>query len=138
MMLTIVREKSVNGGYFGGWYLNAKRVAESMENADKAIPEGNYILIPYDSPTHGKTYVLENESLDVYFYQPDDDPETRDMIEIHAANYPDELLGCISAGTDYNDGALWHSRDGIKKVFDKIETYHISTIEIVNHEDFKP
>lgn len=59
------------------------------------VPEGTYDLIPYDSPTHGPTWYLSNAALGV-----GGAGAARSFCELHAANYPRQLLGCIAAGLE--------------------------------------
>jgi hypothetical protein len=57
------------------------------------VPEGTYDLIPYDSPKHGPTWYLSNATWDV-----GGKGAARSFCEIHAANFPRQLEGCIAAG----------------------------------------
>ncbi len=52
------------------------------------IPVGTYVFNIYNSPKHGPTWMTSNVP-------------GRSYIEIHAANWPSELLGCIGVGEDY-------------------------------------
>lgn len=54
------------------------------------IPTGTYIWNAYNSPKHGDVWMAENV--------PD-----RSSIEIHPANWPSDLLGCIGPGENYTD-----------------------------------
>jgi hypothetical protein len=70
-----------------------------LENEpDKScVPAGTYQLLPYDSPTHGATWRLHNPALNVYgaAFVPEGG---RSQIELHAANWARQLLGCIAFG----------------------------------------
>lgn len=49
------------------------------------IPQGVYDVEAYESPTHGQVWQIMNVP-------------NRTNIEIHAANWPAQLLGCIAVG----------------------------------------
>lgn len=64
------------------------------------LPDGVYELVPYESPKHGPTFVLHNPSLGVYATA-EDVPEGavgRTYCELHPANWPQQLEGCIATG----------------------------------------
>lgn len=71
------------------------------------IPIGTYIFRIYNSPKHGAVWMA-------------DDVPGRLLIEIHAANWPSDLLGCIGVGEDYSDDVggkgpgVTHSQDTLK------------------------
>lgn len=56
------------------------------ESGESCIPEGTYDLKPYLSPTHGQTWIVEVPG--------------RTFIELHAANWSEQLQGCIAFGFD--------------------------------------
>lgn len=71
---------------------------ENLANLS-CVPGGTYELLPYDSPSHGPTWCLHNPALNVYGNWPC--PEGgRSSIEIHAANWATQLLGCIALGIE--------------------------------------
>lgn len=61
------------------------------------VPEGEYDLIPHNSPKFGDCYVLEAPSLGVTIYG----PSQRTHILFHAANKPSQLEGCIAPGMNF-------------------------------------
>lgn len=69
---------------------------EWLNNAPSisCIPEGDYKMVPYQSPRNGPTWLLENKGLGVYQF----DTHYRNLIEIHIANFPHEVEGCIGIG----------------------------------------
>lgn len=71
---------------------------EWLNNAPSisCIPEGDYKMIPYQSPRNGPTWLLENHSLGVYRF----DTNHRNLIEIHIANWPRQVEGCIGVGKE--------------------------------------
>jgi len=67
------------------------------------VPEGGYELVPYESPAHGPTWCLKNESIGVYAFKPASQPQlvgysVRTYCEIHSANWAEQLQGCIAIG----------------------------------------
>ena len=63
------------------------------------VPDGQYNLIPYNSPKHGPTWCLHNSALNIYATEPI--PEGgRGYCEIHSANWAEQLKGCIALGLD--------------------------------------
>src|SRR6185437_11732607 len=65
------------------------------------IPEGDYRLLPYDSPAHGPTVVFHNPELGIYG-TPSMVPAgkvARTLCEIHTANWPFQLRGCVAVGS---------------------------------------
>ncbi len=69
------------------------------------IPEGDYEMRPYDSPAHGPTIVFHNPALGIYG-TPDLIPpgqQGRSLCEIHNANWPFQLKGCIAVGAQVTD-----------------------------------
>lgn len=79
----------------GDLYLNGKLFCKTIERpwmdnkrVLSCIPEGNYLISHYISPTQGECYLIHNV------------PE-RDGILIHAANFVRELQGCIAVGLEH-------------------------------------
>lgn len=71
------------------------------------VPVGTYVFNNYNSPKHGPTW-MTNEV------------PGRSMIEIHAANWPSELLGCIGVGRDYVEN--FNGRPGITNSKDTLKS----------------
>lgn len=63
------------------------------KKSESCVPEGEYKLIPHNSPRFGYCYAIECESLGVGVTK-----GLRTHILIHKANTPDELEGCIAPG----------------------------------------
>ncbi len=64
------------------------------------VREGEYKLIPYNSPEHGWTWCLHNPDLGVWA-TPDLIPTGiigRSVCEIHPANWAFQLKGCVAVG----------------------------------------
>jgi hypothetical protein len=69
-----------------------------INNLDgSCVPAGEYVLIPYLSPTHGATWCLHNPDLNIYGTSlvP---PGGRNYCELHSANWARQLMGCIALG----------------------------------------
>lgn len=64
------------------------------------ICAGSYKLTKVQSPKFGPCYALTNADLGVTYTG----PSTRTHILLHAANYPEQLLGCIAPGLNYMEG----------------------------------
>lgn len=81
---------------------------------ESCIPDGEYALNPYSSSKYPNVWQVA-------------DVPGRTHILIHAANYADQLAGCIAPGTsrsirepwDEERGcAVWNSRKACKRVFE--------------------
>lgn len=94
------------------------------EPQKSCIPVGTYIFNAYSSPTHGQVWMAKNVS-------------GRSFIQIHAANWPDELLGCIAVGEDYSDNlggkgpGVTHSQNTMKS----LRSIFPNTIQVTITED---
>jgi uncharacterized protein DUF5675 len=64
-------------------------------NDVSCVPEGIYQMVPYESPSHGPTWVLVNDTLEVGF-----PPDRRTYAEIHSANWAEQLKACIALGLE--------------------------------------
>ncbi|MGH9351264.1 MAG: DUF5675 family protein, partial [Terriglobia bacterium] len=77
------------------------------------IPPGEYELRRYISPKHGKTFCFHNPVLGVWALPamiPAGIVGARSLSEIHAANWADELLGCVGLGL--SGQPMLNPRDG--------------------------
>lgn len=61
------------------------------------IPPGDYMVAKFHSPKKGDVFLITNV-------------KDRFMIEIHAANTVNDLLGCIGVGQYFNSGGISASR----------------------------
>src|SRR6516225_7937775 len=112
--ITIIRSRSLSGptGTFGHLLIDGVPFSatceqpwnDNMLNAS-CIPLGEYKLLPYDSPAHGPTVVFHNPTLGIY-----GTPSTipagvtgRSLCEIHNANWPFQLRGCVAVGSEIVD-----------------------------------
>lgn len=81
---------------FGDMDYNGDRICFTMERTAVAIPEGTYSGVKRYSPHFGKTVV----GISV---------PNRTDIEVHPANYPCQLEGCIAVGESIDGDALDNS-----------------------------
>jgi hypothetical protein len=102
------------------------------------VPVGTYKLVPHNSEAHPKVWALINPTLGVYHWD-DDVPITcslaRTMVLIHAANYPEELRGCIAVGKSRAkaNGVWWiqRSRDALNELRSAVQaSYELSLVVI--------
>lgn len=89
--MNLSRTKSSDGGTFGVLTGDAgEQLAFTVERPPTGdhpcIPAATYDWVKFTSPHNGDCLLLK-------------DVPDRDMIEIHAANYYTQLLGCIAVGS---------------------------------------
>ena len=108
-------------GVFGEWYVNGESMCSNVERPwlmnqsnISCIPEGDYTIEPYDSPTHGECYIIYNESLGVTKFK--NDKGLRWGILVHTANLVSQLAGCIAPATSLNSKGGSRSRDALNKL----------------------
>ena len=85
-MIKVIRELPTNDAIFSYLFFDGYFQCYSLENASKVIPIGIYDFELYNSPKNKRIVPLLK------------DVPNRGMIEIHPANYPHELEGCIAVG----------------------------------------
>jgi Family of unknown function (DUF5675) len=97
--LVVVRDQTLKTAeaFFGRMYWKGNFMCYTMERIEVAIPEGTYQAHKRDSKHFGMIVV----GIDV---------PSRTNIEIHPANYPSQLEGCIAVGESIDSGALDSSR----------------------------
>lgn len=104
MLIKIARNKFSDRSTLGKIFIDGAFHCFSLERALKdpdhcAIPEGIYDMEWYDSPhNHLTVPLLKNVP-------------GREMIEIHPANFPEQLAGCIAPGMSVGDDCVNQSRD---------------------------
>jgi len=102
--------------YVGGKYecftLELPKEFEGKENVSRkcCIPCGTYPVVLYDSP-HNKCTVALLQRV-----------PGRDAIEIHIANEPDEILGCIAVGQIRGRDYVGKSKAAFDLLMAKIKT----------------
>lgn len=94
-------------GTFSDWYdvhdnLICNTVEQPWNNNEvgaSCVKEGVYLISPFESPSHGDVYILSAPQLGVT-KTPEEGGE-RSLCEIHVANTPSELKGCIAPGQSF-------------------------------------
>jgi hypothetical protein len=109
MQLLIVRSNQLSSasGTFGTMSIDGQAFCVTCEQPwnnnlanQSCIPAGTYTLIPYNSPAHGATVVFHNPALGIYG-TPEMIPAGstgRSLCEIHNANWPFQVQGCVAVG----------------------------------------
>jgi hypothetical protein len=117
----LFRLENTEDGVFGVFTLNDRIVSYTMESFDKRIPSGTYRCEPDNTGRHRWFKLL--------------DVSDRTNIEIHIANYEDQLEGCIALGTYIGTlrgkRALLRSRDSMELLRSLVGD-NIFDLEIVN------
>jgi|SRR5215831_8121482 len=103
LLRELYKEKDPNALH-GIMLLDGEFFCFTMENYVKKIPSGIYDCEIYNSPRHHMEVILLK------------DVPNRSMIEIHIANFPKELEGCIAPGEFRGQGMVMNS----KVTFDKL------------------
>lgn len=117
--LLLDRLRTSDDGTFGQLIRNGHQIAVTCElpwndNVPRisCIPKGVYMVTQFTSPSKNKA--VDNQ---VYLLH---EVTNRDNIEIHIANWPHELLGCIGVGKDFAEmkgrPAITNSTDTMKKL----------------------
>lgn len=110
MLLDLLRSTPRKTAILGSLKVDGSFECYALENALLAIPAGTYEIELYDSPKHGPdTPQLKNVP-------------GRTNIQIHIANFPHELLGCIAPGTSMGDECVNHSRAACGVLLPKIRS----------------
>jgi hypothetical protein len=96
MTVTITRQPSTSLGTFGvlardgiPLCVTAERPWKNNQHKVSCIPPGTYRCTRFKSPRNGDCWLLHGV--------PD-----RDMIELHAANRPSQLSGCLAPGRSFS------------------------------------
>lgn len=100
--LILIRTKSLVNGMCGYCDLPTGERLYSIEPPWKdnipdqsCVPPGIYTLMPYNSPTHGPTWYLQNADDTI-----GGKGAMRSYCELHSANWARQLLGCIAFGLE--------------------------------------
>jgi len=111
-MIDLIRDyKSITGTH-GTFTLDGKEW-HSLERADlgnqpfeSCIPQGEYDLIPFESPKYGSCFIMVNPDLNVYQFE--NSPGRPDngrflCLFVHRGNEVDNFVGCIGASHAYDE-----------------------------------
>jgi hypothetical protein len=94
---------------------------------ESCIPTGEYELIPYDSPKHGKTYAFVNHELGVGANKGDSD---RFACLLHVANWAHQLERCVAPSLDATDNMVQRSKDAMNYLLPIIHSLEVKKILI--------
>ena len=89
------------------------------KNFESCVPDGTYVLQPFNSEKHPDCWSLLNENLDVLVDQGGE--PGRWAILIHSGNYVKDVVGCIAPGLTCDESHVWNSRaamDRIRSILD--------------------
>lgn len=106
-LVRVERKKTTADAYFGNVFIGEEFVCYSMERIAVAVPAGLYSARMELSPHFG-------------FSTPHLDVPGRTYIEIHPANFPAQLEGCIAVGEAIDGDALDNSRAAFDLVVSKL------------------
>ena len=90
------------------------------------VPPGEYICTLYNSPEHHETVFKL------------DDVTNRTYIEIHVANTPSELLGCIAIGKEFGQLNNEHAVLKSRVAFDEFMKFMGKAAFLLTIEDLVP
>lgn len=111
MILNLFRSRRIfNGALRGVLFVDSEYECWTIENSTLKIPEGEYKITLYPSPSLKREVPL---LVDV---------PGRTYIEIHSANYPDELKGCIAVGVSRTNNYVMESRKAFDALMTKIRS----------------
>ena len=83
---------------------------------DSCIPDGVYLVKPYESPRFGSVYILSGGTVSK-FKSP---KHERYGILFHPANYARQLAGCLACGLSWRGDMLLNSAAATKLLFDEL------------------
>jgi hypothetical protein len=118
--LRLIRQPCNDNATFGVLFVNNFFECFTLERTDRIIPAGTYDLILYQSPRHKRLVPLLQKV------------PNRGMIEIHIANYPVELEGCIAVGNNFTTKMLMSSTKAFTALMSKIKLDDKLLISIEN------
>lgn len=121
LLLKIKRLRTSKDAIFGEIVVDGKWVCYSMERTAVAIPLGSYNATMELSPHFG-------------FATPHLDVPNRTYIEVHPANYPSQLQGCIAVGQQIDGDALDNSRaafDSLAKLLPPEAPFLVSVVSSI-------
>lgn len=105
------------------------------EAQQSCIPDGRFVLRPWESPKFGPVYLFESAELGVY---PTDKPAGakygRTHVLLHAANEAADLLGCVAPGMRAGivDGKHWvyESRRALARISELLGRSDVHSVTI--------
>jgi hypothetical protein len=122
--LTLQRLDPFGAALHGDLYLDGKHQCVTLENASRAIPAGRYQVVLTESARSkagGLWSPREDHKLPLLC-----DVKDRSGIRLHAANFPEQLEGCIAPGSTRDGAMIAGSRVALIKVMALIEAAILS------------
>ncbi len=116
MKLNLVRYQTSRRSKIGKLSIEGVYQCATLENAALSIPIGTYPVIVRWSEKH------QRQVLGIC------DVPGRSDIEIHIANWPEELLGCVAVGKIACADSVSHSKEAFDELMDRFR--EPATIEI--------
>lgn len=110
-MIVVTRDYDSITGTHGTMSLNG-RLYHTLEPPDlgnqpfaSCVPLGEYVLLPFDSPKYGETYIMVNPDLNVYRFE--DDPRRPEnsrylCLFVHKGNEVENFVGCMGASHKFD------------------------------------
>jgi len=83
---------------------------------DSCIPDGVYLMEPYQSPRFGSVYIVSGGRVSK-FQSP---RHERYGILFHGANRVEQLQGCLAVGLSWRGDFLQHSQAALKLMLDEL------------------
>ncbi len=120
MKLHLVRYQKSDRSLIGRLSIDGVYQCATLENVKLAIPEGTYPVIERWSE-HNKANVLGLC-----------DVPGRSDIEIHVANWPEQLLGCIAVGKIAGADSVSKSREAFDELMLKVNEPAMIQIESID------
>lgn len=118
--LRLIRSNPIIDCRFGILLIDTFFLCHTLENKMKEIPAGVYGIQFYASPKNKVTVPLLK------------DVPGRSEIEIHIANWPIELEGCIAVGTARTDKQVISSSDAFRSLMTRLDRNTFHTIAVEN------
>jgi len=117
LTLLVQRTTQTVDAFFGRITVSGEFIGYSMERVAVAIPLGIYTARLRDSAHFG-------------FRVPGIDVPNRTNIEIHPANYPSQLEGCIAIGSVVDNDALDNSRAAFERMMAVLPKASTFTVQV--------
>lgn len=126
MKLHLIRYQFSPHSFIGKLDIDGVYECKTLENAALAIPDGSYDLVKRWSHRHGSDVIGIC------------DVPGRTDIEIHIANWPQELLGCVAVGQTSGVDQILGSASAFNALMAKFEEPATIQIESIHLDSEKP
>ncbi|QCQ59210.1 hypothetical protein HOV44_gp132 [Rheinheimera phage Barba5S] len=78
------------------------------------IPEGHYVMSPWNSPKFGKCYIIDGMTVGKT-------SGVRTHCLFHPANWVSQLNGCVALGTSWSGDMLLNSKQACNQLFNLLD-----------------